>query len=69
MSEVEWGRVFEIRCEAKRGRRLSLEDESLARRAHAEDPGRYAAMNEDVLEETKPFGTARVFRRDEGGSK
>lgn len=53
---INWDRVFEIRCKSKRGEALSDAERDLFTRAYAADPKRYAAMDDDVFEATKPFG-------------
>lgn len=57
LTDMEWLRVFDVRCRAKRGEPLSLIDDALIRAAFAEDQERYAAMNDAIFEATKPFGS------------
>lgn len=59
--EINWSKVFDVRCRSKRGERLTPEEQEFCRRAYEADPKRYAAMNADVFNETVPAGsTARA---------
>lgn len=55
-TESEWSRVFKIRCRTKRGEGATPEELDLCRACLAADRERYVAMNQDVFEETAPFG-------------
>lgn len=57
LTDVEWQKVFNLRCNSKRGYPLSEDEQALCERAHAEDPKRYGAMNADVFNETVPAGS------------
>lgn len=57
LTEAEWRRVFDLRCRCKRGEHVAPEDMKLIRRAYAEDPARYTALEADVFEATRPFGS------------
>ena len=56
---IDWSKVFELRCEAKRGQRLTSEQQAYVEAAHAADPARYAAMSDEVFEATRPVGSER----------
>lgn len=56
LTELEWRKVFQLRCRAKRGEHLPPEDMKLLERAHRDDPERYASLRDAVFEATKPFG-------------
>jgi len=55
LTELEWERVFEIRCQAKRGAMMSEADRRLIEQAHREDPRRYADMSTRIFEATHPM--------------
>lgn len=55
--DIDWSKVFELRCRTKSGQRLTPEEQQLVEAAHAADPKRYAALTADVFEATKPFGS------------
>lgn len=59
MNPVDWAKVEELRSRSFYGRNyeLSPEEQSLLRRAIAEDPERYNAIGKDLREEY-----ARSFR-------
>lgn len=61
--EVDWDKVFELRCRSKRGESLSEEQRALVERAWRTDPKRYNAMEEDVFVATAPFGSITVEER------
>jgi hypothetical protein len=56
---IDWSKVFELRCEAKRGQRLTPEQQAYVEAAHAADPARYAEMSPEVFEATRPVGSER----------
>lgn len=56
LTEVEWSRVFNIRCKSKRGEALTSEEAHLIARAFAQDPARYSALGPAAFEATKPVG-------------
>lgn len=56
LTESEWSKVFELRCQAKRGIRLHDDDRALVERAWKEDPKRYGVMEREVFRATIPFG-------------
>lgn len=62
LTDVEWRKVFDLRCNSKRGSRLSEIDQALCERAYAEDPKRYGAMNADVFNETVPAGSNARYK-------
>lgn len=57
LSELEWGRVFDLRCKSKRGEMLSDDEMKIIVRAYQSDRRRYADMEPRVFEKTKPFGS------------
>jgi len=59
LTEAEWREVFRIRCRSKSGSGITPEELKLCKRALACDGKRYAAMDKDVFEATRPFGSAR----------
>lgn len=64
ISEMEWERVFRIRCASKEGRGMSEDDRALITRAYEADPKRYASMNDDIFDATVPIGSnAKAPRR------
>lgn len=58
LTEDEWRLVFEARCRSKQGIPLSADVRALCERAYSLDPERYSAMNADVFEATRPFGSS-----------
>lgn len=55
-TEDDWVRVFRIRCESKRGGKITYAESMFCRRAWEQDPERYDRMDKEVFEATKPFG-------------
>lgn len=53
----EWSELFELRCRAKRGERLSPEEQARCAAAYAADPARYKTMGDEVFVVTAPFGS------------
>lgn len=60
LTELDWERVFRVRCKSKSGHQLADEERELITRAHQLDPVRYAAMNDDVFVATAPFGSRQA---------
>ncbi len=60
LTELDWERVFRVRCKSKSGHQLADEERELVTRAHQQDPDRYAAMNDDVFVATAPFGSRQA---------
>lgn len=58
LTEEEWVLVFELRCRSKNGLPPSDDERALLERAFSLDPERYSAMNADVFEATRPFGSS-----------
>lgn len=58
VTEAEWREVFQLRCQSKRGHRLSAEELSLCERAMKQDRKRYVAMDDEIFEKTAPFGAS-----------
>ena len=63
LTEAQWGEVFRLRCQAKRGGSLSVLERRLVERAYREDPDRYARLTPDVFDATVPFGSTARWRR------
>jgi hypothetical protein len=64
LTEAEWARVFEIRCESKRTSQMcSLVDGHLITRAVETDCERYKKMDADVFDATVPFGSMKKYPR------
>jgi hypothetical protein len=57
LTEIEWQKVFSVRCKSKQGQLLSDDEHRLIDQAYKEDRARYAAMNRDVFNATVPFGS------------
>jgi transposase-like protein len=58
LTEEEWVLVFKLRCRSKSGLPPSDDERALLERAFSLDPERYRAMNADVFEATRPFGSS-----------
>jgi hypothetical protein len=56
LTEMDWEKVFRLRCRSKKGEELSREDYDFCVMAYKEDPKRYSAMDKEVFNATKPFG-------------
>jgi hypothetical protein len=55
--DIDWSKVFELRCMSKRGQRLTEDEQRLVDAAFKADRRRYAALERPVFEATKPFGS------------
>lgn len=62
LTESEWRKVFNARCQSKQGRTVSEDDQQLIKDAFAEDPERYAAMGKEVFNATVPFGSTTKIK-------
>lgn len=56
LTGADWQWVFRLRCQSKSGGAVTAETMAFCRRAFDADPERYAKMDKDVFEATKPFG-------------
>lgn len=54
--DIDWSKVFALRCKSKSGHGLTPEEMRLVEAAYKADPKRYGALNAEVVEATKPFG-------------
>ena len=52
---IDWERVFDLRCKAKRGQGLTETEQALCGAAHKSDPARYSGMNAAIFEATHPL--------------
>lgn len=59
MTQAERERLFDLRCRSKRGEYLSPEDVSFLESMWKQFPEQYSAMQPEVFEATKPFGSIR----------
>lgn len=57
LTPVDWKRVFDLRCRARRGESLSQEAHKLLTVAWRQDPDRYSALGLEAFEATTPFGS------------
>ena len=53
--DIDWEKVFDLRCRSKRGERLSDDQAALLVAAWKADKVRYSALTERVFEETAPM--------------
>jgi hypothetical protein len=56
-TDLDWEKVFDLRCRSKRGEHLSENDRALLSVAYVADPARYASLNNDIFTATAPFGS------------
>ena len=63
LTEVEWSKVFHLRCQSKRGKGLTDDEQALLAAAFQSDEQRYAALDADVFDATVPFGSAAKAKR------
>lgn len=57
MTHAERERLFDLRCRSKRGEQISPEDFAFLERMWNEFPKEYSAIQSEVLDATKPFGS------------
>ena len=57
--QIDWDKVFELRCRSKRGMLITEGEQRLLDAAYKADRRRYGAMEREVFEQTRPFGAAR----------
>jgi hypothetical protein len=58
LTESQWVDVFRLRCRAKRGERLTDEEQTLIITAWRENRKRYSDLDVRVFSETAPFGSS-----------
>ena len=57
MTEEERNKVFELRCESKSGKKITKEELAYLIKMYKKFPLEYSAMNDEVFQATKPFGS------------
>lgn len=57
---INWERVFDLRCKAKRGGLLTDEEQAEVQKAYHADPVRYVGLTPRVHEATHPAGPKEV---------
>ncbi len=55
--DINWHRVFVIRCKSKSGGGLTDDERDLCNAAYKADPKRYAEMDDSVFDATVPAGS------------
>ena len=59
--DIDWDKVFRLRCQSKLGIQLTPEDIEYFSAAIKQDGERYSNMDKDVFNATVPFGShARI---------
>ena len=56
MTNEERDKVFELRCKAKIGNKLTNKEFKFIQKMFEKYPEEYSAMNKEVFDATKPFG-------------
>lgn len=57
MTELEREKLYEIRCRAKQGATLTEDEFQFCSNMFYHHPREYAAMNDEIFQATKPFGS------------
>jgi len=55
LTDLEWERVFNIRCRSKRGEGLSETEQAFVAAAYKDDHERYVGLNEKINKVTRPW--------------
>lgn len=57
MTEEERNKVFELRCKSKSGEKITKKELGYLMEMYKKSPLEYSAMNDQVFQATKPFGS------------
>jgi hypothetical protein len=62
MTNEEKNKLFEIRCQSKLGKGITKKETKFIQKMYEKYPDEYSAMNKEVFEATKPFGSTTEYK-------